>query len=338
MYAMIRQRAKETELPPLSIHKLDAALSNESKKKARGLVQVSPTDVGRLPIAGKQELLDFFNGCEHRAAWPWQFWAIAIGLIPKKIGDRGLGIMPWLARLWARLRSDGLNEWVEKSADPWDHAVAGSSALRHALRRDFLDETATAAGACAASLLWYVKEFFDCISLTRVMHAALEYGFPPVELALLFIEHMAPRLLRIRGAYAQPIYPHRSAVARCRGAQQFARIVMKRILHIVHHEFHPIVSSEAWVDDVNQRSQRTREIVVEQTSRAGIMFGKGVEALGLTIADKSRCIANQPGVAEEIVTIVNASGLPVRAADVSPDLGIDRGRRVATRKPTHEKR
>ena len=113
---------------------------------------------------------------------------------------------------------------------------------------------------------------------------------------------------------------------------------MKRILHIVHHEFHPIVSSEAWVDDVNQRSQRTREMVVEQTSRAGIMFGKGVEALGLTIADKSRCIANQPGVAEEIVMIVNASGLPVRAADVSPDLGIDRGRRVATRKPTHKKR
>ena len=124
-------------MPPIELGKLDSVLSAEPNLKSRGLVQVAPLDLQRLPTKGRQQLLDLFHDCEKAASWPWQFLAIAIGLIPKKVGDRGLGIMPWLVRLWSRLRADGLGEWVDATADPWDAAVAGSSALREGLRRVF---------------------------------------------------------------------------------------------------------------------------------------------------------------------------------------------------------
>ena len=333
-----RVEAVEVPRDPLDVPDLDVALSYEAEKKSRGLVQVAPSDLSRLPSDGKQQLIDIINSAERAAAWPWQFLAVAVALIPKKEGDRGLGILPWLTRLWSRMRSNGLNEWIDQTADPWDDAVAGSSALTQALRRAFFDEAATANRVCAASNLWDVKEFFDSLDMLKILQAAKDYGFPPVELVLLFLEHLAPRLLRIRGAYAAPIQPHRSAVAGCRGAQQFARILLKRILFHVHSTFHPLVISKSWVDDVNQRAEASRAAVVKACVSAGEAFAQGIQDLGLVVADKSRVISTVVGVAEDIAAQLSAKGFPIKAADTCPDLGIDRGRRVSAQKPAAFKR
>ena len=338
LLATFRSEATEVPRDPLTVANLDSALPAEAEKKARGLVQITPSDLDRLPPAGKQQLVDLLNHSEQRAAWPWQFLAVAVAFIPKKEGDRGLGILPWLTRLWSRMRGNGLNEWIEQTADPWDDAVPGSSALIQALRRAFHDEAATANRVCAASNLWDVKEFFDSLDMLKILQAAKEYNFPPVELVLLFLEHLAPRLLRIRGAYAAPIQPHRSAVAGCRGAQQFARILLKRILFHVHSSFHPLVVSKSWVDDVNQRAEASKSAVVKACVRAGEAFATGVQELGLVIADKSRVISTAVGVAEDIAAQLTAKGFPIQAADTCPDLGIDRGRRVNVSKPTAFKR
>ena len=141
------------------------------------------------------------------------------------------------------------------------NCIRRASAFIQALRRSFHDEAATANQTCTASNLWDVKEFLDSLDMLKILQAAKEYGFPPVELVLLFLEHLAPRLLRIRGAYAEPIQPHRSAVAGCRGAQQFARILLKRVLYHVHNTFFPRVVSKSWVDDVDRLLHAVRAIV-----------------------------------------------------------------------------
>ena len=333
-------RAEAIEVPrsPLQVSDLRGALRSEAENKSRGLLQVAPSDLVRLPHSGQQQLIDVINDAEAAAAWPWQFLAVAVALIPKKEGDRGLGILPWVTRLWSKMRSSGLNQWIDKTADPWDDAVPGSSALTQALRRAFYDEAATANHVCSASNLWDVKEFFDSLDMLKILQAARGYDFPPVELVLLFLEHLAPRLLRIRGAYAAPIQPHRSAVAGCRGAQQFARILLKRILFRVHNTFHPLVVSKSWVDDVNQRAEASRAVVIDACVQAGEVFAAGVQDLGLVIADKSRVIATMAGVAEKIAAKLSAKGFPVQAASTCADLGIDRGRKVHVSKPTAYKR
>jgi len=333
-----RQDAIDTDLEPITVHNLTDALRSEPKNKSRGLVQLSPEDIIRLPTVGKQTLVDLLNSCEANAAWPWQFLAVAVSLIPKKIGDRGLGIIPWIQRLWIRIRSCGLSVWVEETADPWDDAVAGGSALRQALRRSFLDESAHELGRTTASSLWDVKEFFDHIDMLKVLEAARLYHFPPTELVLLFLEHLAPRLLRIKGAYAPAIHPHRSAIAGCRGSQQFARIILKRVLYHVHSRFSPALTTSSWIDDVNQRTEGHEEEVVTRMVQAGISLARGIKGLGLVIADKSRVVASNRKLAKKIASRLSKKGIPIQDAATAADLGIDRGSGVVSSKPTDAKR
>ena len=291
-----------------------------------------------MPGAGKQQLLDFYEAVECQLSWPWQLMAIAVALIPKKGGDRGLGIMPWLIRLWSRLRSDTIGNWADATEDPWDQAVAGSSSLRRAMSRAFLDETATSLGLHTASTLWDVKEFFDSLDITKILRFALDSCFPATELVLLTLCHLAPRLLKSGGCYAEPIQPHRSAIAGCRGAQQFARLVMKQILHVVHWRHMPGVISKSWIDDVNQRAEATKAMVHKHLVKAAADFAQGVKDMGLEVADKSRVIASSPDLAEWITSDLRELGFPITDADVAPDLGIDRGHGAWKRKPTAQAR
>ena len=333
-----KARAREQPTKSITLRRLDQVLAEEAAGKARGLAQVSLQDVRRLPSEGKLQLIEFYDAVEAQLSWTWQLIAVAVALIPKKGGDRGLGVMPWLIRLWSRLRSDTIGDWADDTADPWDQAVAGSSSLRRAMCRSFMDENAATLGLHTASTLWDVKEFFDSLDITKVLRFALDNFFPATELVLLTLCHLAPRLLRSKGCYADPIQPHRSAVAGCRGAQQFARLVMKQVLHFVHWRHFPSVISKSWIDDVNQRSEATEPLVRKNLVAAAVEFATGVQAMGLTIADKSRVIASNQELAELIALDIRDEGFNMSAAEVSPDLGIDRGHATWRSKPTAKAR
>jgi ribonuclease HI len=109
---------------------------------------------------------------------------------------------------------------------------------------------------------------------------------------------------------------------------------MKQILHTVHWRHVPGVISKSWVDDVNQRAEATKPIVQELLLAAAADFAQGVEDMGLVIADKSRVISSCPDLAEQIASDLRNLGFPIQAADVAPDLGIDRGHGAWKRKPT----
>ena len=329
-----KAKARTQTTKNITPRRLEQVLAEEAAGKSRGLAQISLQDVKRLPSEGKLQLIEFYDAVETQLSWPWQLIAIAVALIPKKGGDRGLGVMPWLIRLWSRLRSDTIGDWADETADPWDQAVAGSSSLRRAMCRSFMDEAAATLGLHTVSTLWDVKEFFDSLDITKVLRFALDNFFPATELVLLTLCHLAPRLLRSNGCYADPIQPHRSAIAGCRGAQQFARLVMKQVLHFVHWRHFPAVISKSWVDDVNQRSEATQPLVRERLVAAAVDFAAEVQAMGLTIADKSRVIASSQELAEQIASDIRDMGFNITAADVSPDLGIDRGHATWRSKPT----
>ena len=52
--AVFRAEAKEVPRDPLVVSDLDCALKSEAENKSRGLVPVTPSDLSRLPHAGKQ--------------------------------------------------------------------------------------------------------------------------------------------------------------------------------------------------------------------------------------------------------------------------------------------
>ena len=70
--------------------------------------------------------------------------------------------------------------------------MAGSSALRAALRRTIQDETAVGLGKVVAGVYWDMEKFYDTLSIRQVIHWAHELGYPRRILIIGLMAHMAP--------------------------------------------------------------------------------------------------------------------------------------------------
>ena len=53
------------------------------------------SDIRRLPRAGREAIVGFFNECERQLMWPWQLLCAIVMVTPKPAkGDRALGLLP----------------------------------------------------------------------------------------------------------------------------------------------------------------------------------------------------------------------------------------------------
>eukprot|EP00959_Pyramimonas_sp_CCMP1952_P230652 4822186-Pyramimonas_sp.AAC.1 len=106
---------------------------------------ICPTDLRRLPTAGKRTLISLLNQCERDLIWPWQLLLSVVMVMPKpNKGDRALALLPQLLRCWELLHRDRVRRWAREHEKEWDAAIAGNSCLREALRRLITDECADA--------------------------------------------------------------------------------------------------------------------------------------------------------------------------------------------------
>eukprot|EP00959_Pyramimonas_sp_CCMP1952_P252108 5267669-Pyramimonas_sp.AAC.1 len=167
--------------------------------------------------------------------------------------DRAIGLLPWLPRLWGRLRHFERAEWCKKRAGHWGTAVAGSSALRVAVWRAFQDELAEQSvipDLVHASLLWDVQGFYDSLSWELVLFKALALGFPAIYLALELQMHMSPRFLREEGFFSEAIQPSLSLIPGSTGAVDLGRCALYFICEDVARCPPPTPSLHTWVDDI----------------------------------------------------------------------------------------
>ncbi|CAK0909574.1 unnamed protein product [Prorocentrum cordatum] len=163
-----RRRALMGDLDPIDMDMLNDALRATSASKAKGLDQLSPTDIDRLPTVAKAEQLDIIAECKRHLAWPRQISATKCAIVPKPVparGDRVLGMLPLPVKLWSRARGDVCSMWSAGLSDHWDTAVKSSSALRAGLLRAVLDEAGIEIGASAMTLLLDIEKFYDTVSL-----------------------------------------------------------------------------------------------------------------------------------------------------------------------------
>ena len=72
------------------------------------------------------------------------------------------------------------------------------------------------------------------------------------------------------------LQPTRSIVAGARRAVDFSRCVLYALLKDVANRFEPAVISSSWVDDVTQRAEGTRRVVVATLLAAGTTFARVV--------------------------------------------------------------
>ncbi|CAK0823536.1 unnamed protein product, partial [Prorocentrum cordatum] len=208
--------------------------SDQQLDIGQGIEQLGKKDLIWLPEQGKQELVQLFQLIEQSVAWPWQLTVVLVTLLRKPSGDdRAIGTLSTLARLWSSCRGEYRASWTKAKAGHWDAAVAGSSALREALARSYLDETValtTIKDWVQASVLWDIEGFYDALKWQLLLETGMEHEFPPCILALEMILHMGVRFLRDSGYYSDAIVPEQSMIAGLGGAVDFSRCSLYNIL------------------------------------------------------------------------------------------------------------
>ena len=134
--------ADPSELPRLTLDDLDQTLTTYPRYVGQGVDCLGPCDLRALPVLGKLQALEFLHECEAESAWPWQLLGVPIVLKPKDSGgDRALGLIPYVLRLWGRMRGGPTRDLnLPGRAGHWDSAIKGSSALQAAMRRAALAE------------------------------------------------------------------------------------------------------------------------------------------------------------------------------------------------------
>eukprot|EP00959_Pyramimonas_sp_CCMP1952_P417786 8752985-Pyramimonas_sp.AAC.1 len=110
-------------------------------------------------------------------------------------GDRIIGLLPEVARLWSMCREDAVQEWNKDCFAHWGAAAKGNSALREAYQRALQEELAAYVQVPQAHGLLDVAQFYDSIDWCRLGEEAMEVDFPAEVLGLEILQCMAPRIL-----------------------------------------------------------------------------------------------------------------------------------------------
>ncbi len=146
---------------------------------------------------------------------------------PKKRGARLIGISGAIYHVWARLRYDDCRGVLEARLDrPWFAAAPGKGAERAALEVSLAAEAASARDLHTASSAVDLKKFYEHITATDFAIGAIQVGIPLHIILLTSHLYTGPRLLRVRQAVADPLFPRRSVVAGCTWATVHVRVMM----------------------------------------------------------------------------------------------------------------
>eukprot|EP00959_Pyramimonas_sp_CCMP1952_P162922 3406008-Pyramimonas_sp.AAC.1 len=75
--------------------------------------RLSSHDLLRLPDEALQGLSALLSVCEATQTWPHQMLLTIGTLLPKKVsGDRIIGMLPHLSRVWSQARESYVKQWT----------------------------------------------------------------------------------------------------------------------------------------------------------------------------------------------------------------------------------
>ena len=187
-------------------------------------------------------------------------------LLPKEGGgERTITLTFGIYRLLMSIRKPWTSTWEQGAAGFWDSAVRGSSALRAAILREAKSEISGALGSSVLEILWSMEKLYDVMSQEEVARMAIQLQYPTVLLYLGLIVHRSSRVLSIEETCSLPVVPHRSLVAGCMQSVAWTRCFLFDVLAEVHARYRPNLQVHRWVDDLSQRGQGPRAVVLQQS-------------------------------------------------------------------------
>ena len=226
-------------------------------------------------------------------------------------------------RILGKCRKCRLSEWDSARAGFWDAAVAGSSALRAAIWRSFLDESAGLLGATVASALIDIARFYDSLDPCKLIGKLRELDFPRLQLALHAQIHWAGRLIMNDECSSELVHVTRSILAGDMSSNSMARGYIYEVCERVHCEV-PRAGIGSFVDDLHIRVEGARSAVAAQLADAVEVCCEGIKRdLLVPEVSKSIIVASNIAYARKVVGLLAARHLKLKPSRGAKDLGID---------------
>ena len=311
------------ELPKVTLQAFHEALYTFANGTGLGSDRTSPAMIKALPLEAKEELVALFNAIQDCAAWPWQWLHVVVALIPKpQGGERPIGLLPFLMRVFFRVHRDGTRRWVDATAGSWDTAIRNSSALRAALLRALDIESAMSEEQAFALILLDIEKFYDSVPLALLVKAGLQLGYSPTLLALCLSICLAQRSLKTIHGASEELQPLKSIVAGLGEANNLAKIVVHGICEQYTAE-HANVKLKTFVDDMAQITRGKSEVVAVDAARASRALAQGLMTAGFVVSTKSQLLTNCERTKHVVRSALQGINVDIKVVDQAVDLGAD---------------
>ena len=266
--------------------------------------------------------------CECRGIWPDFVSLVIVVLITKSDGGlRPIGLLPFLPRVWMRLRYDVIRRWESSSDMSRSYVYAGPGTGCHfatwkqGVRAELakLDERAFAMG-----LLDLVKAF-ERVNWAVLVREARRCGYPLWLLRLSIAVYRLARVVRVDTAVSCLIFPTRSITAGSVNATAELKCVMIRIVD-EGHRYHPTVMASLFVDDLAADHSGDRDDVRSELVGVLDVVCREITADLMEVSPtKCVCIASSKALNAGISTDLAALGWTVRPVDTAKSLGTEMG-------------
>eukprot|EP00959_Pyramimonas_sp_CCMP1952_P438394 9178109-Pyramimonas_sp.AAC.1 len=113
LFQKSREAPETATLPTIEVSHLGMAVRRMKPRAELGVDRLTPADVQGLPQSARAELVDFSNQVEEQLTWPWQLLVVEGRLLPKKAqGDRVIGLICMICRIWPLIREDTMKPWT----------------------------------------------------------------------------------------------------------------------------------------------------------------------------------------------------------------------------------
>ena len=244
-------------------------------------------------------------------------------------GARTIAKTPSLAyRMWARSRRKPIANWELSLDKPYDTATKKSSALVAAANRSLFSEICVRNKMQVCAALYDLHKFFDTIDPMALVDALKNTQFPPIDAAMGYQMHVAPRVLQVSCISSLPIRVDSSILAGCiysvpwvkalfqEGSQKAIETSRKVVPHVPHYY-------STYVDDVTSLSAGYGPDVQNMIVSVALALKKHqIVKRKFVLSPKSTIVASDAKLALRVAKELSQYGVDVQVPSAQRDLGV----------------
>ena len=314
----------EWALPPITVDDIKNAARKFPKTTGLGWDNFHP----RLLLEVGDEILDRMAALLtswERSPYCGELWTIIMVFLAKpEGGQRPIGLMPLLARIWSRIRQRECAKWERTlSQAPFWGTTAARGCDKAAWLHNVFVSHAKHAQEEAASFYVDLLKYYEHIGHAELKIAAQAWGFDLGLLRALCCTYVAPRRARIGACLSDAMVANGTVVAGCSCATALAKLVLLSALRAAAIAA-PIARLLNVVDDVSAHVTGARSMVAQQLGATYRAFCAKVKEANLPISrHKTKALATSKELRLALMKQPGWDIGPDDFVDVHRDLGGD---------------